>query len=342
MRFSFYLPCYWPDLSYPPQVMYREAVEQGQLAEDLGFDALSIPEHHFINYLMHPQPLLTAVKVASATRAIRIITAVLVLPFYDVRRLAGEICQADCLTDGRLEIGVGRGAFEYEFGKFGVPVEESRDRFNDSLALLETLLTGEETSWKSQWYDFESLSVTPRSMQKSIPMWIAAITHPAIYHSAQKGYHIQTTPLRGGMDTVRMQAGAFNEAVRDAKGKIDHLKFSMLRMLYVAKDEADAEQKVAMAYENHRQFTNVFDTPGNVVNGEIVPVDTPESISDVRDALLIGTASQIVEKLSVYEELNIQDLLLNMGFGAGHADIMASMERFARDVMPHYIKAEHE
>ena len=340
MQFSFYLPCYWPDLSYPAQRMYRDAVEQGRLAEDLGFQTLCIPEHHFINYLTHPQPLLTAVKVADATRAIRIITSVLVLPFYDVRRLAGEICQADCLTDGRIELGVGRGAFRYEFDRFNVPVAESRDRFDDALALLETLLTGAETGWKSPWYDFESLAITPHPVQKPIPIWIAALTYPAIYHSAMRGYHIQTTPLRGGMETVRTQATAFNDAVRDADGKLDHLKFSMLRMLYVAKDEADVREKVRIAYENHRRFCNVFDTPGTVKDGAIVPIEVAESLDDVRDALLIGTAEELVDKLSAYDELRIQDLLLNMSFGASHDDILASMERFARDIMPHYLRKE--
>jgi len=340
MRFSYYLPCYWPDLNYPAQQMYRDAVAEAVLAEELGFDTLCIPEHHFINYLTHPQPLLTAVKVAAATRAIRIVTSVLVLPFYDVRRLAGEICQTDCLTDGRLEIGVGRGAFAYEFDRFNVPVAESRDRFDDALALLEKLLTGEEVGWKSPWYDFDPVAITPHPVQKPIPLWIAALSYPAIYHSAMRGYHIQTTPLRGGMETVRTQATAFNDAVRDADGKLDHLNFSMLRMLYVARDKADADEKVAMSYENHRRFCNVYDTPGTVKDGAIVPIDVEESIDDVRDALLIGTASEVIDKLGTYEDLRVKDLLLNMSFGASHADVMGSMERFARDVMPHFLNAE--
>ena len=340
MQFSFYLPCYWPDFSYPAQRMYQDAVEEGQLAEDLGFKTLCIPEHHFINYLTHPQPMLTAVKVASATRTIPIITSVLVLPFYDIRRLAGEICQTDCLTDGRLQLGVGRGAFRYEFDRFNVRVAESRDRFDDALALLEALLTGDETGWKSPWYDFEPIAITPHPMQKPIPIWIAALTYPAIYHSAMRGYHIQTTPLRGGMETVKTQATAFNDAKRDAGGKLDHLGFSMLRMLYVAKDEADTREKVEMAYENHRRFCNVFDTPGTVKDGAIVPIDVEESLDDIRDALLIGTADELIEKLGAYDDLKIQDLLLNMGFGASHADILASMERFARNIMPHYQRNE--
>jgi alkanesulfonate monooxygenase SsuD/methylene tetrahydromethanopterin reductase-like flavin-dependent oxidoreductase (luciferase family) len=208
------------------------------------------------------------------------------------------------------------------------------------LALLEALLTGEETGWKSPWYDFEPVAITPHSVQKPIPIWIAALTYPAIYHSAMRGYHIQTTPLRGGMETVRTQATAFNDAVRDADGKLDHLKFSMLRMLYVAKDAGDAREKVQIAYENHQRFCNVFDTPGTVRDGAIVPIEVAESLDDVRDALLIGTADELIDKLGAYDELRIQDLLLNMSFGASHEDILASMERFARDIMPHYQRKE--
>ncbi len=336
MRFSFYLPCYWPDTTYPAQQLYADAVEQGVFAEELGFDTLCIPEHHFINYLTHPQPLLTAIKVAARTRRIRIITSVLVLPFYDIRRLAGEVCQADCLMDGRLELGVGRGAFRYEFERFGVPPAESRERFDDALALLQKLVSGEETGWKSPWYDFEPISITPHPIQNPIPIWIAALSYPAIYHSARRGYHIQTTPLRGGMETVRTQARAFGDARRDADGKLDHLKFSMLRMLYVGRDQADIDEKVRIAYENHRRFRNVSDTPGIVNNGEIVPIDVPESEHDIRNALLIGSASDVVDKLAEYEELEVMDLLVNMSFGAEHHDVMASMERFANDVMPKF------
>ena len=337
---NFYLPCHWPDLSYPAYRLYEDAVDEGVLAEALGFSSLCIPEHHFINYLTHPQPLLTAVKVASRTRTIRIITPVLVLPVHDMRRLAGEICQADCLMEGRFEVGVGRGAFVYEFDRFNVPPEESRERSDDALPLLEALLSGEETGWKSRWYDFAPITIIPRSLQRPIPLWIAALGYDAIYHSVRRGYHVQTTPLRGGLAAVRMQAGAFNDARRDGGAARSAARFSMLRMVYVAANDADKQEKIAMAYENHRRFCNVFATPGTVSNGEIMPLDVDESLDDIADALPIGTAGEVVDKLGVYAQLDVMDLLCNMSFGASHRDVMASMERFARDVMPCFARPQ--
>ena len=73
---------------------------------------------------------------------------------------------------------------------------------------------------------------------------------------------------------------------------------------------------------------------GQAFAGAIVPIDVPETLEEVADALLIGTADEIIDKLGIYEELRVQDLLLNMSFGASHGDVLASMERFARDVMP--------
>ena len=100
MDFGLYLPGYWPDVSYPMQHMYREAVAEAAYAEELGFTSFTIPEHHFSNALVHPNPLLTAIKVAENTKRAPIITATSVLPFHDMRLLAGEIAQADCTARG--------------------------------------------------------------------------------------------------------------------------------------------------------------------------------------------------------------------------------------------------
>jgi alkanesulfonate monooxygenase SsuD/methylene tetrahydromethanopterin reductase-like flavin-dependent oxidoreductase (luciferase family) len=337
MDFGFYLPCYWPDVKLPAQHMYRETVEEAKFAEDVGFTSVSIPEHHFINYLTHPSPLLTAVKVAAATKRIPIITAVLVLPFYDIRRLAGEIAQADCLTDGRIELGLGRGAFQYEFDHFRVPVSESRDRFGDALACLKKLLTEEEVVWKSQWYDFGPLTITPRPMTKPYPpIWIAALAPGAVNWSVKQGYHVMTTPLRDPFGAAQAQAKSFMDAVAEVGPAASHQKLSMLRMCYVTESRADAEEKLALAMENNRRFVRVFNTPGLVKGGAIVPIDVEITEAEVENALIMGTPEQCAEKLKRYEALGIHNMQMNMNFGANHRDVLRSLELFATRVMPHF------
>lgn len=337
MKFGFYLPCYYPDLSYPARQLYRDTIEEAKLAEELGFISLTIPEHHFINYLVHPSPLLTAVKVASETKSIPLISAVLVLPFYDVRRLAGEIAQADCLTDGRLQIGLGRGAFGYEFDRFNVPFSESRERFDDGLDLLIKLLTEEEVSWNSKYYKFDPLTIVPRPLQKPYPkIWIAALSEASITASVRRGFNVMTTPLRDPIEVATMQASAFLNAL-PAGNPLDQ-KHSMLRMGFVTKNEADTQAKLQLALENHRQFVNVFDTKGTIKGGAIVPLDVPETLEDIRRSLIVGSPQECVDKIAHYVDLGIDDIQLNMNFGASHADVMEGLERFAVHVMPHFNK----
>lgn len=330
MDFGFYLPCYWPDTQYPAEKMYSEMLEEAKSAEALGFSSLTIPEHHFINYLVHPNPLLTAMSVAAVTRRIPIITAILVLPFYDMRRLAGEIAQADCLSNGRIQIGVGRGAFRYEFDRFGIPMEESRERFDESLSVLLKLLSENEVSWKGKYYDFDALTITPRPMQRPYPpIWIAALSAPAIAASVQRGFNIMTTPLRDPLSAVVMQTESFFKA-----GPSPKQRFSMLRIGYVSESRMDVEDKLGLALENHRRFVNVYNTPGTVTDGAIVPMDVQETVEDIRENLLIGTPDEVIEKLRFYADLGIHEIQLNMNFGATHEEVLTAQRLVSKQIMP--------
>ena len=102
MQFCIQLSAYYPDKSYGGDRIYHDMLEQAQCADRLGYDSVAITEHHLINILMMPAPLQFAVKIASMTQSVKIITAVSVLPLHDMRILAGEIVCADIFTDQRL------------------------------------------------------------------------------------------------------------------------------------------------------------------------------------------------------------------------------------------------
>ena len=114
MEFSIQLSSDYPDKNYGGEKVYQDMIDQAILADQLGFDAISITEHHLLNCLMMPAPLQFAVKIAAHTKNIKIMTSVVVLPLHDMRTFAGEVVVADIFTEGRLLLGVGRGAFKYE------------------------------------------------------------------------------------------------------------------------------------------------------------------------------------------------------------------------------------
>jgi alkanesulfonate monooxygenase SsuD/methylene tetrahydromethanopterin reductase-like flavin-dependent oxidoreductase (luciferase family) len=110
-----------------------------------------------------------------------------------------------------------------------------------------------------------------------------------------------------------------------------------LRMGYVGANEADVREKVAMAYANHQRFVSVFTTQGTVRRGEIVPLEVEDTLQDIENRLIIGTAEQCADRLGPYAELGVHDVQVNMNFGTSHADVMNSLERLAAKVMPHFV-----
>ena len=360
MEFSLFLSPFYPDTDYPAAKLYAETLEQAKLAEQLGFCGVTVPEHQFINILMVPDPLMFAIRVADVTERITITTAVLVLPLRDMKRLAGSITLADNLTGGRLQLGVGRGAFRYEFDRFAVPIETSRAHFDESLAVLEALLSREEVSWDGEHYSFDALTVMPRPLQRPHPpIWIAALAPEAIYHSARRGYHVQTTPLKPSPEFLKTraaergkfgesipfgdvnsliaaQADGFRRGIAEAGEKGVGKRLSLLRVGFVTADEADARDKAALSRGYYQRFANMRESPGTVSGGAVAPVEIADSDEELYDSLIIGTPERVVEKLRPYQAMGFDEINLNMNIGAPIAETLASIERFATQVMPHF------
>ena len=260
MDFGLYLPCYWPDTSVHMRDMYREVIAEAQFAEQLGYVSFTIPEHHFTNALVHPNALLTAVRVAAATKRTPQITATTVLPFHDVRILAGEIAQADCLTDGRIQIGAGSGAYQYEFERLQIPMHDKQERFEDSLNLLIKLLSEENVSWDSAYYRFPATTITPRPVQKPHPrIWYAAMSAGSIEKAVLRGFDIITTPLREPFDKVVEQAGGFASGIAKAGAGGRDRKRSMLVMLFVTESVTQKQAMLEHALGRHRHIAECHD-----------------------------------------------------------------------------------
>ena len=165
-----YLPCNHPDPQSDQSHIYAEILEQAKFAEEIGFAGFAIPEHHFQEGLVVPSSLMMAVKVASITRSARVRTAVIPLPIHHPLRLAGEIALADQLTEGRLEVGLARGSFEYTFRRFKMTMDQSRDRFLESMTVLERLLTETDVTFAGEYIQIqEPTTIMPRPRQQPRP-----------------------------------------------------------------------------------------------------------------------------------------------------------------------------
>ena len=335
MQFNHFLTSYMPDAGYGAGRLYRDLIEQAVLADRLGYAGISIPEHHLVNLLMIPSPLQMAVKIATLTSRLEVVTAVAVLPIRDMRVFAGEVIQAQILCDDRLVLGVGRGAFAYELARLGVPIETTREKFDESLAVLEALLGGEEVSWDGKYYRFEPLTVMPRPSGQPIPIMMAAMAPDAIHASARKGYSIQTTPLEASHDVLLGQVDAFKRGQREAGARGKGTKLSLQRVAYAARDERDARDKLERAYEYYKRFDNVFRGPGSVSAGMIDPLPRRQSVEELARNVMICPPSEMVDRLGAYAEAGIDEVIMSSNFAQPQAETLEMMQRMADEVMPH-------
>ena len=124
------------------QAAWERDIHLADLAEPLGFDTLGAVEHHFFNYAMSPDNLQFLAFMAARTKRIGLLTGAVILPWNNPLRVIERMIVLDHLSRGRAMFGIGRGLAKREYDRFGVDMNEARDRFDES---AEFILRGLET-----------------------------------------------------------------------------------------------------------------------------------------------------------------------------------------------------
>ncbi len=124
--------------------IYQQDMALAFAAEGLGYESVWGVEHHFTDYTMTPDPVQFLAAVGGHSKKIKLGTMVVVLPWNDPMRVAEKISMLDCMSDGRVIFGIGRGLGRVEFEAFKVDMNESRERFVES---AEMVLTGLENGY---------------------------------------------------------------------------------------------------------------------------------------------------------------------------------------------------
>lgn len=332
MDFVHFLSSHMLDPAMGGKQLYRNVVEQAVKAEALGYDGVGLPEHHLVNVLLIPSPLQMAVKIAAHTQRVRLVTSVCQLPLRDMRVFAGEVVQAQALCDGRLMLGVGKGAFGFETERLGVPFAETKPRFEEALQVLEALLTRTDVSWDGLHYKFDALTIMPRP-EDPIPLMLGVMLPAGIEAAAAKGYHVQTTPLGAEHGQLEAQVSAFHRG-KAAGGHKNRL--SLQRGVYLVDSEAERCRMVEMAHVYYSSFDNVFGGPGIVDQGIIRPLPRAQTAEELGKNILICQKDEMIDRLADYDRLGIDEVIVTSNFGQPQLETLAMMERLAAEVMPHF------
>jgi alkanesulfonate monooxygenase SsuD/methylene tetrahydromethanopterin reductase-like flavin-dependent oxidoreductase (luciferase family) len=156
----------------PTRQLFQDRLELVRLAEEAGFSAFYLAEHHGSGLCMAPNQELFIAAASQITTTIRLGPMVKLLPLHHPVRIIEDMCVADQLTGGRLDFGVGRGVAPIEHAWFGSTWTDSRQRFEDTLGIIcRALATGEISSEGSPYHDFPTVPLSTKPLQDSIPFW---------------------------------------------------------------------------------------------------------------------------------------------------------------------------
>lgn len=139
----------------------RQELQIALRAEDLGFDYLLSPEHHFVDYSLAPDPLQFLTYVAAKTSRIRLVTGAVILPWNDPVRVAEKASLLDFLSGGRLVLGFGRGLARVEYERFGIPMSEARGRFDEAAPMIVDALRTGSMSGPGPFYPHDKTPIRP-------------------------------------------------------------------------------------------------------------------------------------------------------------------------------------
>src|SRR6202046_1012224 len=143
--------------------IYRSLLDDVEYNAELGFRTMWLIEHHFSDYFPTPSPLILASHIAGRFPELSLGTCVVVLPWYEPLRLAGEIAMLSLLTQQPLHLGIGRGTAKYEFDAFGLDMGASRERFREVYDVVSTALKGQPFAYHGELIDMpKEVAVRPR------------------------------------------------------------------------------------------------------------------------------------------------------------------------------------
>ena len=319
----------------------QELIALARMADAGGMRAVWTGEHHGMEFTITPNPFLSLVDLASHTSNIRLGTGTIVAPFWHPIKLAGEAAAADLITDGRIELGIARGAYSYEYERLmpGMDAWEAGQRMRETTPLLRQLWAG-DCAHEGEFYTFPATTSAPRPVQAGgPPIWIAARDPNSHAFGVQNGFNIQVTPLWQGMEEIESLMGKFNDACAAHSGP--RPKIMLLHHTYVGSDGDDVTRAARDLSRFYCYFGAWFQNKRPVTKGLIDPLSKAELTANQMMApenmqrdLTIGTARQVIDRIRRYEDLGYDEYSFWIDSGMDFERKRASLARFIDDVMP--------
>jgi alkanesulfonate monooxygenase SsuD/methylene tetrahydromethanopterin reductase-like flavin-dependent oxidoreductase (luciferase family) len=321
----------------------RHTLEMVQMADRGGFEIAWAAEHHALEMTIAPNPFQILAWWGENTERIRLGTAVAAAPYWHPIRLAGEAAFLDLISGGRLEFGIGSGAYQREFDRMrpGLRQSEGFRYMLESLPAVKALWAGDYAHEGELFPSFPTSTSVPKPVQTPHPpIWVAARAPVSYDFAVANGYNIMSWPLTRPFSEAELYRSRLDEAMAKHPGKPRPV-FAMMRHTALYDRPEDWEVPVRAAQRQLGQFENLFKNLGDVENGfpRQIPFDELANREEydpgmLHENLMFGTPDEVIAKLRRYEALGVDSFIYYASMGLGLAEQKRSLELFCEEVVP--------
>ena len=313
-----------------------------KMADKGGFDTVWAAEHHALEVTIAPNPFQILTWWANHTEKIRLGTAVAVAAYWHPIRLAGEAAFLDLISNGRLEFGIGSGAYQREFDRMrpGLKQSDAWQYMHEMLPVLKSLWAG-DYEHKGKFWQFPTSCSVPKPVQRPHPpIWVAARSPLTFDYAVENDCHIMSWPLTRPFSEVELYKQQLDEAIKKQNRPFKP-RFAVMRhtALYDKRDEWETPVKAVQGALG--QFENLFQNLGDVKDGFPRRIALEDlSGRDQYDGkmlsenLMFGTPDEVIEKLKKYQAAGVDEFIYYASMGLGQLEQMRSLQLFCDEVIP--------
>ena len=297
---------------------FREFVDRNVEAEALGYHSTFLVEHHFTGFGQVSATLNLLTWIGARTKTLRLGTAVMVLPWHNPVLLAEQIATLDLLSEGRVDVGIGKGYRLNEFDGFCVSIEEADGRFEECLEVLTRAWTA-NTPWSHQgtyWQFNEVVVEPPTAQQPHPPVWMGAGSPNSIKQVADRGFNLllgQFDPL----EKISEEVALFKEELAARGRPFNPMEVAVARSINIVDTPAEYEQALEHRMAGRRRTQLLSRRPGFA-----------DTRAAAESGTLYGTPDEVSAKLQALHDVGVEYVLLNSPGG------LPTLRRFASEVMP--------
>jgi alkanesulfonate monooxygenase SsuD/methylene tetrahydromethanopterin reductase-like flavin-dependent oxidoreductase (luciferase family) len=328
------------------QEMFRRQLAEVELAEHIGIDQIWFFEHHLTPNAPVPSPNLLIAAAARTTSRIRFASMVNILPFRHPLLVAEEAAMLDNLTDGRLDMGLGRGLRPPEFEAFGVDQAQSREMFRESFDMIHRIFADETFVQRGKYWTVQKdAPLSPPLVQRPHPPFLVSAQSEETLRWAA-GHDIPFAQIDSLAEQAKHDQALYRE-VQTAHGHMPAPRLYLMREIYVADSDAQARAAAPPYMLQHWELWNrytQFTRSGKLPDSydfwrRQAPMLHRMSFEEIlaNDMVLLGGPETVAQGiLRLADRLDLMGLALIFKLGAMPYDLVErSMSLFGEEVVPH-------